>query len=68
MSAEMYDIANSYIGSWSRTKQKDFRRILMSFPTLKVKVGKYYFITASTMITFFQVMTGYIIDSLLTFP
>lgn len=68
MAAEMYDIANSFISSWSRTKSKDFRRILMSLPTLKVKVGRYYFITAATTITFFQVMTGYIIDCLLTFP
>ncbi|CAL8080969.1 unnamed protein product [Orchesella dallaii] len=68
MAAEMYDIANSFIYSWSRTKQKNFKRVLMSCPTLKVKVGKYYCITAATTITFFQVITGYIIDCIITFP
>ncbi|ODN03006.1 hypothetical protein Ocin01_03690 [Orchesella cincta] len=54
MAAEMYDIANSFISSWSLTNQKDFKRTLMSCPTLKVKVGQYYSISGATAITFFQ--------------
>ncbi|CAL8080920.1 unnamed protein product [Orchesella dallaii] len=68
MAAQLYDIANSFIKSWSNTKEKHFKRVLMSCPTLKVKVGKYYHITAATTITFFQFMIGYVINCIITFP
>jgi len=68
MGAEMHDLGIGFVDSWSRTKQKDFRRILMSLPTLKVKVGDMYHITVSTIITFFRTCTDYIIDCIMTFP
>jgi hypothetical protein len=68
MAAEMHDLGIGFVDSWSQTKQKDFRRILMSLPTLKVKVGKMYHVTVSTTITFFKTTTDYIIDCIMTFP
>lgn len=68
MAAEMYDLASSFVDSWSRTRQKDFRRILMSCPTLKVKVGRFYCLTVTTTITFFKTTFDYIIDCIITFP
>jgi len=68
MGAEMNDLAIGFVDSWSRTKQKDFRRILMSMPTLKVRVGNMYYITVTTIITFFKTCTDYIIDCIMTFP
>jgi len=67
VSAEMYDLGCGFIDSWSRTKQKDFRRILMSCPTLKVKVGRFYEITIATTITYFKSILDYVVDCLLTF-
>jgi hypothetical protein len=68
VAAEMHDLGVSFIDSWGRTKQKDFRRILMSCPSLKVKVGRFYAITISTTITFFKSVIDYIIDCIITFP
>jgi hypothetical protein len=68
VAAEMYDLGVSFVDSWSRTRQKDFRRILMSCPTLKVKVGRFYIVTVSTTITFFKSALDYIIDCIVTFP
>lgn len=68
LAAEVFDLACGFVDSWSRTRQKDFRRILMSCPTLKVWVGRCYYVTVSTTITFFKVATDYIIDCIITFP
>ncbi|CAL8111301.1 unnamed protein product [Orchesella dallaii] len=68
LAAEVFDLACGFVDSWSRTRQKDFRRILMSCPVLKVKVGRFYYVTVSTTITFFKVATDYIIDCIITFP
>lgn len=68
MAAEMFDLAVGFVESWSRTKQKHFRRVLLSCPTLKVKVGRFYFITVSTTITFFQTTFDFITDCIITFP
>ncbi len=68
MAAQLNDLSSSFIDSWSLTKQKDFRRILMSCPTLKIRVGRFYFITVGTTITFFQILWGYITDAVITFP
>lgn len=68
MSAEMFDLVASFIHSWSRTKQKELRRVLMSCPCLKVWVGRYYFITVTTTITFFHVMFDYITNAIIAFP
>ncbi|CAL8128905.1 unnamed protein product [Orchesella dallaii] len=68
VSATVFDLAAGFIDSWSRTKHKGFRRILMSCPTLKVKVARFYFITVATTITFFKTVADYIIDCIITFP
>ncbi|CAL8128907.1 unnamed protein product [Orchesella dallaii] len=67
VSATVFDLAAGFIDSWSRTKHKGFRRILMSCPTLRVKVARFYFITVATTITFFKVVADYIIDCIITF-
>ncbi len=68
MTAEVYDMGGSFISSWSLTKQKDFRRILMSCSSLKLYVGRYYFVTVSTTITFLKACFDIIIDCIITFP
>ncbi len=67
LTAEIYDHGCSFVDSWSLTKQKDFRRMLMSCSGLKLWVGRYYFITISTTITFFKVLFDYITYCILTF-
>ncbi|CAL8132910.1 unnamed protein product [Orchesella dallaii] len=68
MAATVYDLACGFVNSWGVTKHKNFRRTLMSCPSLKVKVARFYFVTVSTTVTFFNVVTGYIIDCIITFP
>lgn len=68
MGAEVFDLGCSFIDSWSRTRQKDFRRILMSCPTMKIWVGRFYFLTLSTTVTFFKVVFDIITDCIITFP
>ncbi|CAL8068216.1 unnamed protein product [Orchesella dallaii] len=68
LAATVFDLGCGFVDSWSRTKHKSFRRILMSCPTLKVKVARFYFVTVATTITFFKVVWDYIIDCIITFP
>ncbi|CAL8132912.1 unnamed protein product [Orchesella dallaii] len=68
MAATVHDLASGFVNSWGETRHKSLRRTLMSCPTLKVTVARFYFVTVSTTITFFNVVTGYIIDCIITFP
>ncbi|CAL8143315.1 unnamed protein product [Orchesella dallaii] len=68
LAAVVYDLGCGFVDSWSLTRHKDFRRILMSCPTLKVKVARYYFVTVATTITFFKTVTDFIISCIITFP
>ncbi len=68
MAAQLNDLSSSFIDSWSLTKQKDFRRILMSCPTLRIRVGRFYFITVATTITFFKVLWEFVTDAIIAFP
>ncbi|XP_035711266.1 uncharacterized protein LOC118436773 [Folsomia candida] len=68
MAAEMFDIATSFLNSWSQTRHKNLRRILTSCATLRINVGRFYFVTISTTITYFQKTFDYIIDCIITFP
>ncbi len=67
MSAEVFDLSCSFVDSWSLTKQKDFRRMLMSCPGLKLWVGSYYFMTISTTVTFLKFIFDYIINCVVSF-
>jgi len=68
MSAQMHDLGCGFIDSWSQTKQTDFRRVLRALPTLRVKIGSFYYITVSTLITFFKTVMDGVIDCVMTFP
>lgn len=68
MSAEMYDLGCGFIDSWSRTKQKDFRRVLRALPTLRVKIGCFYYITVATLLTFSKTVLDLVVDAVMTFP
>jgi len=68
LAAVVYDLGCGFVDSWVLTRHKQFRRILMSCPTLKMKVGRFYCITAATTITFFKLVWEYIIDCIITFP
>lgn len=68
LAAEVFDLAAGCLDSWSRSKKKEFRRVIMSCPALKTWVGRNYFITVSTTITFFKVTTDYIINAIIAFP
>ncbi|OXA38595.1 Transposable element Tc1 transposase [Folsomia candida] len=68
MAAEMFDIATSFLNSWSQTRHKNLRRILTSCATLRIQVGRFYFVTVSTTITYFQKTFDYIVDCIITFP
>lgn len=68
VSAEMFDIATSFLNSWCQTRHKDFRRVLTSCSTIRIYVGSFYFVTISTTITFTKITFDYIIDCIITFP
>ncbi|CAL8075886.1 unnamed protein product [Orchesella dallaii] len=68
MAANVYDLASGFVNSWNQTRHQNFRRILISCPTLKLKVAQFYFVTVGTTITFFKAVTEYIIDCIITFP
>lgn len=68
LAAEMCDIATSFLNSWSLTKNRNLRRVLISCPALKVKIGSFYTISVSTTITYFKSCFDYIIDCIITFP
>ncbi|OXA44190.1 uncharacterized protein LOC118438390 [Folsomia candida] len=68
ISAEMFDIATSFLNSWSQTRHKNLRRIMTSCSILRIYVGRFYFVTISTTITYFQKTFDYIIDCIVTFP
>lgn len=68
ISAEMFDIATSFLNSWSETKHQNLRRIMTSCATLRIQVGQFYFVTVSTTVTYFQKTFDYIIDCIVTFP
>lgn len=64
--AEVSDISNSFLTSWSLTANRDLRRILVSMPQLKVKVGSFYKISVSTNITYFKSVTDFLVDLIVT--
>lgn len=68
LAAEVFDLAAGFLDSYCRTDKKEFRRVLRSCPALKVWVGRWYFITVATTITFFKVTTDIIIDAIIAFP
>ncbi|XP_035707949.1 uncharacterized protein LOC118435675 isoform X1 [Folsomia candida] len=68
MGARMYDITASFLTSWSQTRHFALRRILISCPLLKAKIGRFYFITTSTTIQFFKSALDYIINAIVSFP
>ncbi|XP_035711632.1 uncharacterized protein LOC118437001 [Folsomia candida] len=68
ISAEMFDMATSFLNSWSQTKHKNLRRIMTSCATLRINVGRFYFVTVNTTVTYFQKTFDYIIDCIITFP
>lgn len=68
LTAEVFDMGCSFVDSWSLTRHKDFRRFLMSCSGLKLWVGKYYFMTISTTVTFVQEVFDNITNCILTFP
>ncbi|XP_035702164.1 uncharacterized protein LOC118433867 [Folsomia candida] len=67
MSARMYDISASLLTSWSQTRHKALRKILVSCPVLKVKIGRLYFVTTSTTVTYFKSCLDYIINAIVSF-
>ncbi len=69
MTAEVYDLGNSFLDSYNPFYgDKGFRRILMSCDSLKIWVGRFYFIRVSTAITFFKMVFDLITYCIITFP
>ncbi len=67
MSALVYDLSCGFINSWSLKKDKDFRKTLLSCSALKIHWRRFYFLTVSTTIKFFQVVWGLITDAITSF-
>ncbi len=67
MSSQIFDLGCGFLWSWSFTNDKELRRTLSSCSSPRIYVRRFYYITVSTTITFFQVVSDNIINTLMTF-
>lgn len=68
MSAVLYDMSASFLDSWAKTEDLAERRFLSSCQFIKTTAAGFTSVTRNSLVRYFQTVSNYIIDAVITFP